>query len=232
MPSDKAMAWIPPLASKALQPREQLAIKVGSTVASGAYTLFFWVSPWIVKGPARPRGTCANPTRFSTLMFWAVFCVLSPAMLGKCDTGDVDTASSFGCFISVLVLLAVMGLKGDSVDDMVLTRCFYSAKTRFDFGCFWEDAPRNIYTEKTKLGRKFDRNFQTMSICWQHWIWVGTVSDNCPALELRFSAPRLTVVQGTCSQQRAIHVDIKIQSRMHEHSANDRRRRAPGKPPH
>jgi hypothetical protein len=35
-----------------------------------------------------------------------------------CDAGDVDAALDFVCFISVV--LAVMGLRGDSVDDMVL----------------------------------------------------------------------------------------------------------------
>jgi hypothetical protein len=73
----------------------------------------------MVKGPARPRGTCANPTRFSTLMFRVVFCVLPPEMLGMCDAGDVDAALGFVCFVSVVVL-AVIGLRGESVDDMVL----------------------------------------------------------------------------------------------------------------
>jgi hypothetical protein len=113
--------------------------------------LLFWSSPWMVNGPARPKGTCANPTRFSILMVWAVFCVLPPEMLGMVDTGDVDAAFCLVCLVSVLVLvLAVVSFKEDSVEDMVLVEMLGSlnkagdgfGSSRFMVGCSHEFIPR------------------------------------------------------------------------------------------
>jgi hypothetical protein len=39
---------------------------------------------------------------------------------------------------------------------------------------------------------------------------VATKSDGGPAFELECSAARLMIVQGTCSQQRVMHMDIKM----------------------
>ena len=66
MPSLTALKRRPPHASNALQPREQLATSVGSTVASGATnSALVFSDPWILSGPASPTGTRRKPAKFS-----------------------------------------------------------------------------------------------------------------------------------------------------------------------
>jgi hypothetical protein len=70
MPSLKISAWTPPHKFKALQPREQLATRAASVVASVPKIPSPVISgPLICNGPARPTGTGTNPMKFSIMTF-------------------------------------------------------------------------------------------------------------------------------------------------------------------
>jgi hypothetical protein len=68
----------------------------------------------------------------------------------------------------------------------------------------------NLYLVDKGLKRVAVRNFYRVPCRMVALKPVATESDGGPAFKLKFSAARSMIVQGTCSQQRVMHMDIKM----------------------